>query len=557
MKQLVMKQLVTLRFLFVVMLPVAPLQAQVQYEEILRGPSHNWLTYSGDYAARRHSPLDQINRHNVKALVPMWVYHVQGARRLETTPLVYEGVMYVSNANEVYALDAVTGRHIWHYRAAGVILQAQNRGVALLGDRVFLLTSDAHLVALHRTSGAVLWDRRYVPERDDSLSAGLPQQQGDTQDLSMVWYAATLAPLAVKNQIMVGVSGGGAGLRGFVAALSAETGEELWRFWTVPAKGEPGSETWGDFPTDWGGAPTWLTGSFDADLNLIYWPTGNPWPNFYGGDRPGDNLYSNCVLALDADTGQLKWHFQFTPHDTHDWDAAEMLVLIDREFGGRQRKLMIQANRNGFFYILDRTNGEFLLARPFVKKLNWATGIDARGRPQEVPGMEPSREGVRVCPALRGATNWMSPSYSPSTGLLFVVTLEECNIFTSSAKKPLPMSGFRGTGAQQIPAEPGKIVLRALDALTGEMRWEYPMTGPATMMAGTVSTAGGLVFSADDDGNLVALDAETGRHLWHFYMGQPLSASPITFSVGGKQYVTIAAETDIFTFGLLESDPPD
>ena len=409
-------------------------------------------------------------------------------------------------------------------------------------------------MALHRTSGAVLWHRKYAPQRDDSLAGGLAQEAGSVQDLSTVGYASTLAPLAVKNQIIVGVSGGGAGLRGFLSALSAETGEEIWKFWTVPAKGQPGSETWGDFPAEWGGAPTWMTGSFDPELNLIYWPTGNPWPNFYGGDRPGDNLYSDCVLALDADTGELKWHFQFTPHDTHDWDATEMLVLIDREFQGRERKLMIQANRNGFFYILDRTNGKFLLAKPFVKKLNWATGVDSKGRPVEVPNMEPSPEGVRVCPALSGATNWMSPSYSPEVGLLFVVAREDCNIFISSSKKPVPLSGFRGTGGEQIPTEPGKFFLRALDALTGEIRWEYPMTGPATMKAGTVSTAGGLVFTGDDDGNLVALDVKTGKDLWHFYTGRSLFASPITFSVGGKQYVTIAAETDIFTFGLFESD---
>ena len=544
-----------MRFLMVAALLLTPLEAQVEYEEILRGPAQNWLTYSGDYASHRYSPLDQINRKNIKALVSKWVYHVPGARHLEATPLVYEGVMYITDSNQVFALDATTGRRIWHYRAAGVELQAQNRGVALLGDRVYLLTSDAHLVALHRTSGAVLWERSYAPQVDDSQGTGLPQEAGEGQDLSTVGYASTLAPLALKNQIIVGVSGGGAGLRGFVAALAADTGEELWRFWTVPDKGKPGSETWGDFPAESGGAPTWMTGSFDPELNLIYWPTGNPWPNFYGGDRPGDNLYSDCVLALDADTGQLKWHFQFTPHDTHDWDATEMLVLIDREFQGRKRKLMIQANRNGFFYILDRTNGEFLRAKPFVKKLNWATGIDPSGRPILVPNMEPSLEGVRVCPALTGATNWMSPSYSPETGLLFVIAREECNIYTSSAKAPVPLSGFRGTGGEQIPTEPGKIVLRALDVLTGDIRWEYPMTGPATTMAGTVSTAGGLVFSGDDDGNLVALDVKTGRYLWHFYTGRSLFASPITFSVSGKQYVSIVAETDVFTFGLFGSEP--
>ncbi|MEX2261933.1 MAG: PQQ-dependent dehydrogenase, methanol/ethanol family [Bryobacteraceae bacterium] len=515
-------------------LAMAPAHAQIQFKDILRGPSENWLTYAGDYASQRHSPLKQINRANVNRLVPKWIYHVPGARKLETVPLVHENIMYATNTNEVYALDARNGRRLWHYRAEGVTSQRTNRGVALLGDRVFFVTTDAHLVALHKTTGNLLWDREFA-----SAKKG---------------YASTIAPLAVKDKILVGVTGGGSGQRGFVAALSAETGDEMWRFWTVPAKGEPGAETWSDFPTEWAGAPTWTTGSYDPELNLIYWPTGNPWPDFYGGDRKGDNLYSDSVVALDADTGKMKWYFQFTPHDTHDWDANETLVLLDAEFRGRMRKLMIQANRNGFYYILDRTNGEFLMAKPFVKKLNWATGVNDKGRPMEVPNMEPTPGGRRVCPSVRGASNWMSPSYNPDTRLLYVVTLEQCDIYTSSSKDPVPSSGFRGTGGEQIPAEPGEFSLRALNAVDGELRWEHPMPGPATMWAGTVSTAGGLVFSGDDDGNLVALDAETGKDLWHFATGHSLYASPMTFSAGGKQYVTIATETDIFTFGLFEEE---
>jgi alcohol dehydrogenase (cytochrome c) len=508
------------------------LRAQVRFEEIVKSPGDNWLTYSGDYASTRYSPLRQINRETVGSLTPKWIYNVDGARRLETSPLVHDGVMFVSNTNEIYALDAVTGRRIWHQHLDAVNTDRVNKGVALLGDRVFLTTSDAHLVALNATTGNVLWDREYAPTN-----------QG---------YFSTLAPLVTKDLVIVGVGGGGSGRRGFVSAIDAATGDERWRFWTVPFKDQPEAKTWAQFPLDWGGAPTWTTGSFDPDLNLVYWTTGNPWPDFYGGDRPGDNLYSDCVVALDATTGKLKWYFQFTPHDTHDWDANEPPVLLNQEFGGKQRKLLVQANRNGYYYVLDRTNGEFLLARSFVDLLNWAKGVDAKGRPLEIPHMEPNPGGIKVCPSVRGATNWMSPSYDPANNLLYVVTLEQCDIYLSSAKSPKPLSGFHGTGGEQIPNERGHFYLRALAPRTGEIVWQSSMPGPATMWAGTVATAGGLVFSGDDGGNLVAYDSKTGDDLWHFYTGHTLYASPVTFSVKGKQYVTIAAESEIITFGLFE-----
>jgi alcohol dehydrogenase (cytochrome c) len=511
----------------------ALLFGQASFEQIKRSPDGNWLNYSGDLASQRYSPLKQVHSGNVGSLVPKWIFHVEGARRLETSPVVFDGVMYASNTNEVYALDASTGRRIWHYRSEGGGQDRVNKGVAILGDSIFFTTSDAHLVALHRITGNVLWDREYAPHN-----------QG---------YFSTVAPLIVKDLVVVGVGGGGSGRRGFIAALDPRTGQERWRFWTVPFKDEPAAKTWAQFPLDWGGAPTWTTGSYDPDLNLVYWPTGNPWPDFYGGDRPGDNLYSDCVVALDATTGKLRWHFQFTPHDTHDWDANETPVLIDQEFGGRIRKLLLHADRNGYYYVLDRVTGEFLLARPFVKLLNWATGIDAKGRPIEVPNMDPTPGGIRVCPSVRGATNWMSPSYSPVSNLLYVVTLEQCDIYSGSAKTPKPLSGFHGTGGEQIPSEPGHIFLRALAPRTGEVVWEKAIPGPATMWAGTMATAGGLVFSGDDQGNLVAFDSTTGRDLWHFNTGHTLYASPVTFLSDGKQYVTIAAESDIITFGLFEA----
>ena len=511
---------------------VNPVSTGARYDLIREGAGDNWLTYAGDYAGHRHSPLTQISTANVRSLVSAWVYHVDGATHLEATPLVYDGIMYVTNGNEVHALDARTGRPIWKYRDELAKRSDVNRGVAILGDSVFFVTSDAHLVALNRKTGGGLWDREFADTKRGAF--------------------ATLAPMAVKDRVIVGVSGGDTGVRGFLAAFSAATGEELWRFWTVPAKGEPGAETWGELGPEWGGAATWLNGTYDPELNLLYWTTGNPWPDFYGGARRGDNLYSDSLLALDAGTGKLKWYFQFTPHDTHDWDAQAWPVLLDTTYEGRARKLMLHANSNGYFYVLDRETGEFLRATPFVERLNWAKGIAPKGKPIANPGMEPSPNGTRVCPSVRGATNWMSPSYNPGTGLLYVPTLEQCDLYTSSAKTPEPMKNFAGTGGESISKEPGKFYVRALDPLTGEKRWDYLMTGHGDSWAGTVSTAAGLVFFGDDDSQLVALDAATGRHLWHYFLGQTITASPITFMADGKQYVTIAAATDVFTFALFE-----
>jgi alcohol dehydrogenase (cytochrome c) len=506
--------------------------AQTNYEDILKGPGKNWLTYAGDYAAQRYSPLKQITRDNAGSVVAKWTYHVENATRLEATPIVVDGVMYITNSNEVHALDARTGRRIWRYRENVPGRAAVNRGVAVLGNRVFFVTTDCHLIALNRITGALLWSTQYADPKKE--------------------YFATLAPLAVKDRVVVGVGGGERGIRGFVSAFSADAGKELWRFYTVPLKGQPGSETWSDFNTDWGGGGTWMSGTYDHELGLLYWPTGNPWPDYYAGERRGDNLYTCAVVALDVETGKLRWHFQFTPGDYHDWDAQSIPVLIDAEYGGRSRKLLLHPNRNGFFYVLDRVTGEFLNATPFVDKLDWATGVDKKGRPIEVPGKVPNANGVRICPSVRGASNWMSPSWNPDTKLLYVPTLEQCDTYTTTAAKAETLLGFSGGGGEQIPREPGKFFLRAIDYKTGKRVWEYPMPGPGNMWAGTVSTAGGLVFFGDDDGNLVAVDARDGKHLWHYSTAQRMSASPMTYEVGGKQYVAIAAGTEIYAFGLFE-----
>lgn len=511
------------------------LYAQVTFQDLLKPPSDNWLSYSGDLTGRRHSLLKQIGTDNVNQLVPQWIFHVPESKRLQASPVVINGVMYVTDSNQVFALDARTGRSIWHFKQVEAKQTLGNRGVAILGDQVFFLTSDAQVVALHARTGALLWNTRYANSDEN--------------------YSATLAPLAIDGKVIVGVGGGDCGIRGFVAAFDASTGKELWRFWTIPARGEPGSETWGDHPPEISGGATWMTGVYDASQKLVIWTTGNPGPDFYGGARPGDNLYTNCVVALESSSGKLRWYFQFTPHDTHDWDAQEFPVLVDTSFQGKPRQLLIQANRNGFFYVLDRTNGQMLLAKPFVKKLSWAKGILSNGRPDLVPDSDPTPEGKLVCPGVIGGTNWFSPSYNPDTGLFYVMSVEQCDIYTSSSRSYAKGECYSGTGVEAIPAEPGQFILRALDIRSGEIRWEIPLVGSGTAsgaMPGTLSTAGGLVFFADDAGYLAVADGRSGKTLWSFYTGQMISASPMSYSVGGKQYVAIATATDVIAFGVFE-----
>ncbi len=506
--------------------------AQVTYEDILKSPGKDWLTYAGSYNGWRHSPLEQITPENAGSLVPKWVYRVPNAARLQTSPVVYDGVMYVTDTNAMYALDARSGRLIWSYVDARAKESGPNRGPAILGDRVYFVTSDNYLTALDRRSGGVIFSKKYARVEEGITS--------------------TSAPFAFKNMVIVGCAGGDNGMRGFIAALSAETGEEIWRTYTVPAKGEPGSETWGDL-IEWGGSATWLSGTFDPELNTLYWTTGNPWPDFNASVRPGDNLYSSSLLALDPETGKIKWHFQFTPHDTHDWDAQSWPMLVDLEWEGKPRKLVLHANRNGFFYVLDRETGEFLRATKLTDSVDWATGIDKTGRPILVPDKDPTIEGNWVCPSVKGATNWMGQTYHPDTELLYVLTLEQCGWFTMSEQKPEPMKNFPGGGATE---EGGQVILRAMDPKTGKAAWEYPMTGFGRMWTGTVSTKTGVLFSGDDAGQLIALDAKNGRHLWNFNMGELSTASPVIYEVDGKQHIAIASATAIFSFGLFELVEP-
>ncbi len=521
-----------IRFRFLTLTCLASIvSAQVTFEDLKKGPGANWLTVAGDYQGKRHSPLTQIDTSNAANMVPKWVYRVPKANGLRTNPIVYDGVMYVTNTNEIHALDATSGRLIWSYKDTRAKKEAASRGAAIYGDRVYFVTADVYLVALDRRTGAVVWQKKY----------------GNIED----GIFGTAAPLIVKDKVLVGVGGGDLGMRGYVSALSSSTGEELWRTYTIPAKGDKGADSWGKY-IEYGGAGTWLSGTYDPDTNTLYWATGNPWPDFYGGDREGDNLYTCSLLALDADTGKMKWYFQFTPHDVHDWDAQAWPVLVDLPIDGKMRKLVLHANRNGFFYLLDRITGEYIRATKLVDRLDWASGIDAKGRPMELPNKAPTATGNLVCPGVRGATNWMSPSFNPATGLLYVVTLEQCDVFTSSSKEPEPKKNFAGGGAGAKPKDPGQFFLRAFDPKTGKRVWEYPMTGPAESWAGTVSTAGGVVFFGDDDGQLVGVDARTGKHVWHFNIGEGLLASPISYAVNGKQFVAIASSTSIVSFGLHE-----
>jgi alcohol dehydrogenase (cytochrome c) len=497
-----------------------------------------WPTYHGQLSGNRFSPLDQINRGNVERLAPAWMFTLRGAPRdLQTTPVVAGGVMYVTSVNEAYALDARTGRSLWHYSRprtrglAGDAASGINRGAAILGDLLFIVTDNAHLIALRRDSGQLVWE---VEQADSSQN-----------------YGATSAPLAVNDLVISGVSGGDEGIRGFLDAYRATTGERVWRLWTVPAPGEPGAETWEGRALEHGCAATWLTGTYDPESGLLYWPTGNPCPDYNGDERKGDNLYSASVLAIDPKTGTLKWHYQFTPHDLYDWDATQTPMLVDAEFRGRPRKLLLQGNRNGFFYVLDRLTGEVLVAEPFVKNLNWATGIGRDGRPIRIPETEPTPEGRTVCPAQTGATNWPSTAFSPQTQLFYLFAEESCATYTKNdAWWEAGKSFYGGRTRLASNATVAPKSLRALDIQTGRIVWELPDVGGGIIGSGLMATAGGLIFYGDGSGAFVATDAETGKPLWRFSTSQNFKGGPMTYAIDGTQYIGEATGTTIVSFRI-------
>jgi PQQ-dependent dehydrogenase (methanol/ethanol family) len=473
----------------------------------------DWLTYNGNDSANRYSPLKEINTATVFSLKLKWIFPIQYFG-LETTPLEAGGVLYVTGPNEVFAIDALTGNTIWQYArpaSAGMVGDSKlgtNRGVAILRDKVFFVTDNGHLLALERATGKLLWE---IPIAAD----------GEGQH-----YGGTIAPLIVHDMIIVGVSGGDEGIRGFVAAFKPDDGALVWRHWTVPGKGEPGIDTWGEKEPITGGGSTWATGSYDPSSDTLYWSVGNPFPDGDDRDRPGDNLYTDSVLALNPKTGSLKWYYQFTPHDVEDRDAAEPDVLVDTVYRGKPSKLLLHADRNGFFYVLDRTNGEVLLAKPFLHRIDWASSIGPDGRPVV--------KDPRGCP--NDAANWDSTAFSPETRLYYFLALEQC-------------VSDRNSG---YPDEQGQRFLRALNIDTGQIAWEVPQSGAARAKtwSGVLATAGGLIFYGQPNGNFAAVDQRNGKTLWRFPTNTFMKASPMTFMVDGKQYVVVAAGPNILCFGL-------
>jgi alcohol dehydrogenase (cytochrome c) len=499
------------------------------------GSQTEWNSYNGELHGSRYSTLDEINRESIGALAPAWMFNFTSNSTLQTTPVVSEGVMYVTSANEVYALDAGSGREIWRYQRArtrgliGNAASGTNRGAAIAGDRLFMLTDHAHVIALDKHSGTLLWDTEMADWRQN--------------------YNATGAPLAIGNLVIAGTAGGDEGVRGFVAAYDQESGREVWRWWSTPLPGEPGSETWQGTGLAHPAGSTWMTGTYDAALDMLYWTVGNPGPDLIGDDRLGDNLYTDSVVALDPATGELKWHFQFTPHDVWDYDAQETPALVDAEWEGQPRQLLIQANRNGYFYVLDRTNGEFLDGWQYTKEITWASGLDENGRPIRVPGMEPTREGIRVCPSLTGASNWYSTAYAPDTGLYYVQTEDKCGMFTRVDMEWEAGKGYMGGSFAPAP-EPAQRLLRAIDIQSGSVAWEVPQVGRASSWGGVLATAGGVVFFGDDSGTFAAVDARNGERLWSFAANARWRASPMTYEFDGRQYIAVANGSTIMAFAL-------
>jgi alcohol dehydrogenase (cytochrome c) len=508
--------------------------AQVPFDRIVHADKEpgNWLTYSRTLDGNRYSPLTEINTENVARLKVRWAYQLSDLRN-EVSPIVVDNILYVTGANSAAAIDGRSGRALWQWNRplpvdfVSVGFGHTNRGGAVLDDKLYVATLDGYLVALDLKSGIERWSIKVLDYK--------------------LGYSMTMAPLAIDGKVIVGVSGGEAGIRGFVDAYEAKTGKQAWRFWTIPGVGEPGHETWsGD---DWktGGGATWVTGAYDPDLKLVYWGVGNPGPDWNGDVRPGDNLYTCSFVALDADTGKLRWHFQFTPHDTHDWDATHVPMLFDAEVGGRKRKLISVANRNAFYYVLDRTSGEFISARPYAKQ-TWAKDIDAKGRPIPAENSQPTEKGALIWPNANGATIWQSPSYSPQTGYVYVPVRE---IGASYFKRTTPYHAgtiFAGGGESELPPDDSWGAIRALQAETGEVRWEFKLLSPP--WAGVLSTAGGLVFGGSDEGNFYALDARTGKALWDFQTGGPISANPVSFTIDGHQCIAIAADRVLYVFSL-------
>jgi alcohol dehydrogenase (cytochrome c) len=518
--------------------PPAPISSQ-ELLQGLKADGSSWLMFGGGYANHRHSPLTQITPENVTRLAPQWTFQTDIAgSRFETTPLLRDNVLYVTGPlNLAWAIDARTGREIWRYKRelppTGTLTACcglVNKGFGVLGDRLFMTTLDAHLVALNMKTGGVVWD-----------VAMADYKQG---------YASTIAPLVVKDKVIVGVAGGEFGIRGYIEAYDAKTGKQAWRFYTIPGPGEPGNDTWAGDSWQRGGASVWVTGSYDPELNLVYYGIGNPGPDYHSDSRKGDNLYSDSIVALDADTGKLRWHYQFTPHDLHDWDATQVPILADLTIGGQPRKVVMFANRNGFYYTLDRTNGKVVVAKPYVVT-TWAKELDSNGRPVVLPGNVPDEKGSLTCPDVTGGTNFWPPSYDPAQRLFFVNAREVCATYYAWRQEYVPGERYTGGAGQRArgPDMRAYGALRAIDPTTGERRWQFEYISPST--SGLLSTASGLIFSGDAEGNFLAIDARNGKFLWRFQMGSALhGTSAITYMLDGRQHVLVPAGSTLTSWAL-------
>ena len=508
----------------------------VTWERLLNAADEpqNWLMYSGTLDSQRHTRLEQVHTRNVDQLELKWAYQIPEIDRAETTPIVVDGVMFVTEApSNVVALDAATGGRYWRYEHElpddlRICCGRNNRGVAILGETLYMSTLDAHLVAIDARTGNLVWNREVADHQ-----AG---------------YSKTAAPLIVRDQVVTGIAGGEYGIRGFLDSYDPETGEQEWRAWTIPGPDHPDNRTWSGDSWRTGGSPTWITGSYDPDLDLVYWGTGNPGPDWNGDVRLGDNLYADSALALDGETGELKWYFQFTPHDVHDWDAIQIPILGDIMYEGEMRKVMMWANRNAFYYTIDRETGEFLVGTPYAQQ-TWAEGLDENGRPIRVPNTAPTPEGVVVSPPIGGGTNWWSPAYSPRTGLFYVNAFDgEQEYFTREEEYVEGETYMGGGGNNVLPIDHYQSWIRAIDPATGNIRWEYPIAPRST--SGLLSTEGDLVFGGTVDGWFFALDALTGEELWHINVGSRVHSGPMAYAVDGRQYVAVAAGNVVFAFGL-------
>jgi alcohol dehydrogenase (cytochrome c) len=488
--------------------------------------AQDWTSYGNNALGWRYSELDQINTKTVARLTPQWMYQTNVPGKNETTPLVFDGMMYVTGpANNAWALDAMTGRPIWSYKKAlpanvNLCCGQVNRGFARDANTLFKVDLQGTLVALDSKSGTVLWE--------------------STLEDYKKGYSATAAPLVVKNLVVTGMAGAEYGTRGFIDAYNVDTGKRVWRVYTVADDASWSGDSWKR-----GGGSTWITGTYDPSLNLLYWGTGNPGPDMDGEVRRGDNLYTCSLLAIDADTGKIKWHFQFTPHDLHDWDAIGDPVLADLVINGRTVKAVMQANRNGFFYALDRTNGKVLVSKAYTR-ITWTDGIDANGRPVPIAGQEPTEEGKRTCPGMGGGHNWQATAYSPTTGLYYFTSTERCMLFYKTKQEFVEGQWYQASTIGRD--EPGSGRIDAIDPATGKLAWFFEtVSGPT---GGVLATAGGLVFVGDAEGYLIALDAKTGKAVWRFQTGGTIIAPPVSYALNGRQYIAVAAGQTMITFSL-------